>query len=179
MTPSNSSTPTKSWPRRIISAIFAIPLALWVFVEEWLWDGMLRVMRWVAKLPPIAGAESLIGRLPPYAALIAFLIPAAILLPFKLVAIWLLAHGQKTLGVLVFIIAKVIGTAFLARIFSLTKPALMSIGWFARSYLAFIGWKDRLYAYVRATPAYRLAKVSVRWMRTRARIVWRKAWGTS
>lgn len=163
----------------MISAIFAIPLALWVFVEEWLWDGMLRVMRWVAKLPPIAWAESLIGRLPPYAALIAFLIPAAILLPFKLVALWLLAHGQKTLGVFVFIAAKIIGTAFLARIFSLTKPALMSIGWFARSYLAFTSWKDRLYAYVRATPAYRLAKVSVRWMRTQARGIWRKAWGTS
>jgi hypothetical protein len=173
----------KSWPRRMINAIVAIPLALWVFAEEWLWEGMLRVMRWVAKLPPVAWAETQIGRLPPYAALIAFLIPAAVLLPFKLMALWLLAHGQKTLGVMVFVIAKIVGTAFLARIFSLTKPALMSIGWFARSYLAFTGWKDRLYAYVRATAAYRLAKAFTRALRVRAKSAWlrlrRKAFGTS
>lgn len=171
--------PAKSWPRRLLGAIFAVPLALWVFVEEWLWDGMLGIMRWVAKLPPIAWVETRIGRLPPYVALIAFIIPAAVLLPFKLVALWLLAHGQKTLGVLVFIAAKIVGTAFLARIFSLTQPALMSIGWFARSYVAFIGWKERLYATVRATAVYRLAKVFMRTLRMRARHVWRKAWGAS
>jgi hypothetical protein len=173
----NEPVPPKSWPRRIFDAIIVVPLALWVFVEEWLWEGMLRAMRWVGKLPPIAWVETQIGRLPPYVALIAFLIPAAVLLPFKLVALWLIAHGQKMLGVMVFVIAKIVGTAFLARIFSLTKPALMSIGWFAKSYLAFSGWKTRLYAYVRATIVYRRVKALSATIRAWARRVWSKAFG--
>ncbi len=138
---------------------------------------MLRAMQWVAKLPPIAWLERQIGRLPPYVALIAFLIPAAVLLPFKLVALWLIAHGQKMLGVFVFIIAKIVGTAFLARIFSLTKPALMTIGWFAKSYLAFSGWKARLYAYVRATLVYQRVKLLSADVRLWVRRMWSKAFG--
>jgi hypothetical protein len=140
--------------RRIGRALVAIPLALWIFIEEWLWDSLLALTSALAKLPPIRWIENRIARLPAYLALIAFLIPVAILLPFKLAAFWLIAQGKGVLGAIVFIVAKIIGTAFLARIFTLTKPALMSIGWFARSYNAVMSWKLMLYGYVRALPIY-------------------------
>jgi hypothetical protein len=54
------------------------------------------------------------------------LIPAAILLPFKFAAFWLIAKGHAVFGAMVFVIAKIIGTAFLARIVALTKPTLLT-----------------------------------------------------
>jgi hypothetical protein len=135
--------------------------ALWIFLEEWVWDAMQACMAWVGKLPGVRWCEARIARLPPYAALVAFLIPAAILIPFKLLAVWLIARGHALLGVEVFIVAKIVGTAFLARIFALTRPALLSIGWFARLHAAFTAWRDRLYAYVKSLPAWRAARASI------------------
>src|SRR5260221_5540886 len=129
--------------------------ALWIFLEEWIWDGMQACMAWIGKLPGVRWCEARIAGLPPYAALVAFLIPAAILVPFKLLAFWLIARGHALLGLEVFVVAKIVGTAFLARIFALTRPALLSIGWFARFHARFTAWRDRLYAYVKSPPAWR------------------------
>ena len=175
--PAPASGGVATWPRRFLRSLFTIPLALWIFLEEWVWDEMLAFMAWLGRLPPVRWAEAQIAKLPPYAALIAFVIPGAILLPFKLAAFWLIAHGHSIYGLWVFIIAKVIGTAFLARIFSLTKPALLTIGWFNRVYLAITGWKDRLYAYVRALPAYQRIRELARTMKLAIKARWREMFG--
>jgi hypothetical protein len=168
---------TTTWPRRLLRTLITIPLAIWIFLEEWVWDSMLAFMAWLGKLPPVHWAETQLAKLPPYAALIAFVIPGAILLPFKLAAFWLIAHGHSIYGLWVFIIAKVIGTAFLARIFSLTKPALLTIGWFNRAYTAVTGWKERLYAYVRALPAYQRIKALARELKLAVKDWWRARFG--
>ena len=172
-TPDSPASATSTWPRRALRSLVTIPLAIWIFLEEWVWDEILAFMAWLGKLPPIHWAETQIAKLPPYAALIAFVLPGAILLPFKLAAFWLIAHGHGVYGLWVFVIAKVIGTAFLARIFSLTKPALLTIGWFNKSYTAIIGWKERLYAYVRALPAYQRIREMARAIEAR----WREMFG--
>ena len=173
----NNDVPPKSLLRRILRGLFTIPLALWIFLEEWVWDEMLAFMSWLGKLPPIHWAEAQFAKLPPYAALIAFIIPGAILLPFKLAAFWLIAHGHGIYGLWVFIVAKVIGTAFLARIFSLTKPALLTIGWFNHAYVAITGWKERLYAYVRALPAYQRIRELAQAMKLAIKAWWRQTFG--
>ena len=142
----------------VVRGVFTVLAALWIFLEEWIWGAMQACMAWLGKLPGIRWCEARIAALPPYAALVAFLIPAAILVPFKLLAFWLIARGHGLLGLQVFIVAKIVGTAFLARIFALTRPALLSIGWFARFHAGFTAWRDRLYAYVKALPAWRAAK---------------------
>lgn len=168
-------------PRKILHRLFrsliSIPLAIWIFLEEWVWDEMLAFMAWVGKLPPVHWIETQIAKLPPYAALIAFIIPGAILLPFKFVAFWLIAHGHGVYGLWVFVIAKIIGTAFLARIFSLTKPALLTIGWFNGAYLTITVWKERLYAYVRALPVYQRIRESARALKCAAKEWWRETFG--
>ena len=52
--------------------------ALWIFLEEWIWDAMQACMAWLGKLPGVRWCEARIARLPPYAAMVAFLIPGAI-----------------------------------------------------------------------------------------------------
>lgn len=133
---------------------------------------MLAFMGWLGRLPPVHWAETQISKLPRYAALIAFLIPVAVMLPFKLAAFWLIANGHGMYGLWVFIVAKIIGTAFLARIFSLTKPALLTIGWFKRAYLFITGWKERIYAYVRALPAYQRLRKAAHNLKLRMKAAW-------
>jgi hypothetical protein len=51
-----------------------------------------------------------------------------------------MGHGHTVSGLVTFLSAKVAGTALFAGLFSLTKPALLQIGWFTRAY----GWVNRL-----------------------------------
>ncbi len=173
----SNDEPPKNILRRLFRGLFSIPLAIWIFLEEWVWDEMLALMAWVGKLPPVHWVETQVAKLPPYAALIAFIIPGAILLPFKLAAVWLIAHGHGVYGLWVFVIAKIVGTAFLARIFSLTKPALLTIGWFNRAYLIITAWKERLYAYVRALPVYQRIRASARALKLAVKQWWRETFG--
>jgi hypothetical protein len=156
---------------------FTLLAALWIFLEEWVWDAMQACMAWIGRLPGIRWCEARIADLPPYAALIAFLIPAAILVPFKLFAFWLIARGHGLLGLEVFVIAKIVGTAFLARIFALTRPALLTIGWFARAHAAFTAWRDRVYAYVKSLPAWQAARAGIARVQKAARAWVRSRFG--
>ncbi len=163
----------KSLLRRVLAAVLAPILALWLFLEEWLWDLMHLAMTWLGKLPPVRWLEARIASLPPWAALIAFVIPGAVLLPLKVVAVWLITHHHKVMGLQVFVIAKVVGTALLAWIFALTKPRLMTIGWFARAYHAFQAWKERLFAFVKEMPLYRRVRAVLRVIKAKFRAWWR------
>ena len=96
--------------------------------------------------------------LPPYAALALFALPALLLLPVKLAALWLIHQGRTMLGLAIIVIAKVIGTAIVARLFTLSQPALMQLGWFARLYTRWSAWKEGLLAWVRASAAWRAAR---------------------
>lgn len=69
--------------------------------------------------------------LPPWAAVALFALPTALLLPIKLLALWAIGRGHVVLGMLVIVLAKVVGTAVVARLFTLTQPALMQLRWFA------------------------------------------------
>ena len=124
-------------------------LALIVIFEEWGWEPLAALMARLGRLRPWALAEAWVAALPPYAALVVFVLPGALLFPFKLVAIWLFAGGHVLLAGVTFVLAKLVGTAFLARIFMLTKPALMQIGWFERTYHRFIPWKDAAEGWLR------------------------------
>src|SRR5262249_54439763 len=127
------------------------------------------------RLPVFRSIERGIAALPPYAALAVFFAPSLALIPVKLCALWLIAKGHAFLGVTVIVIAKIAGTAVVARLFMLTKPALMKLAWFARLYTRWTAWKDALVARVRASAAWQAigrAKVQVRaaWARLKSRI---------
>ena len=120
--------------RRLFNLTLGPALALVLIFEEWGWEPLQRLMARLAGLPLWARMEALITRLPPYAALMAFFLPALLLLPIKLLALYWISRGHAVLGLLVVLAAKMIGTAAVARLFALTQPALMRLAWFARLY---------------------------------------------
>ncbi|HEX2009844.1 MAG TPA: hypothetical protein VJN44_02790 [Roseateles sp.] len=133
-------------------------LALLILFEEWGWEPLQRAMAALARLPLLRQLEAGIRRLPPYAALALLLLPSLLILPVKLLALWLIAKGKAVLGLAVILAAKLVGTAVLARLFQLIQPALLRLAWFARLYGRWTAWKEALLAWVRASGAWRMAR---------------------
>ena len=150
-------------------------LALLILFEEWGWEPLQRALAKLGRLPLLRQLEALVARLPPYAALVAFCLPALALLPVKLAALALIAHGQRLSGLVVIVLAKLVGTAIVARLFTLTRPALMQLPWFVRLHGRWTAWKDALLARVRASWAWRWGRVVKRQARQR----WARWMGTS
>ena len=82
---------------------------------------LARIGRW----PGLRWVEGWVRSLPPWGAVCLFALPTALLLPVKLLALWAMGHGHVVLGVTVIALAKVVGTAVVARLFTLTQPALI------------------------------------------------------
>jgi len=143
------------WLRHAAGAV----LGLLILFEEWGWEPLQRALARLGRLPVLRHLESLVARLPPHAALVVFLLPALLLLPVKLAALALIAKGQRLLGLAVIVLAKLLGTAVVARLFTLTRPALMQLPWFARWHGRWLAWKDALLARVRASWAWRTGRV--------------------
>jgi hypothetical protein len=148
--------------------------ALVLLFEEWGWKPLSEALAWLARFRIVARLEALIMQLPPYAALFVFALPTVILFPLKLLAVWLLANEQFAAATGLFIGAKVASTALVARLFMLTRPALMQIAWFARAYDWFMPWKDRLFAQIRASWVWRYGRM----VKTRVRLAISRAWAT-
>lgn len=121
-------------------------------IEAWLWDKTILLGRWVVSRVPWQefkdGIAQLIGRLPPYGALLLFLIPVAVIEPLKIVAVEQIAHGHLLRGALAFVLLKFVGLGLVAFIFDLTRDKLLTIGWFARFYALVIYWRDKAHDFV-------------------------------
>lgn len=158
--------------RPTLSFALQVVLALILLFEEWGWRPLVAALAWVARFGPLARLELLIASLPPYGALVALALPTSLLFPLKLVSVYLLAHGQVFAAGLLFIGAKIASTALIARLFLLTKPALMRIGWFAAAHDWIMPWKEALFAEIRASWPWRYGRM----VKTRIRHETMQAW---
>jgi hypothetical protein len=142
--------------RRLARAFWVI-LALLFQLEAWLWDHLQPIVaRIVSGIPwgrikPALAA--LISRLSPQATLVVFVIPFILLLPLKFLEFWLLAHRQWPAGVVVLILAKLVGLGVTAFIFEVTKDKLLRMAWFCRVYESFL-WA-RCWAHDKVEPIRR------------------------
>jgi hypothetical protein len=159
---------------RVARGVLDILLALILLFEEWGGRPLADLIARLRRFEIWARFENWLTMLPPYGALCAFVLPSCLIFPLKLAAVYLVATGHFVTAALLLIGAKVIGTAVLARIFVLTQPKLMQIGWFAKLYNTVLPWKDALFAYIRATWVWRYARV----MKMRMKLAANRAWQT-
>ncbi len=139
--------------------------AVVLLVEEWCWDTGMRLARALTRWPVLAALEARVRTLPPYAALCAFVLPGLLLLPVKLLALLAIAHGHALSGITTIVVAKVGGAAVVARIYVLTLPTLLAVGWFARCHGWFMGAKARCLGYLRTSHAYHATGRALRALR--------------
>ncbi len=123
---------------------FLILLALLFLLEAWLWERLAPIVAWIVAWIPLralkARIAAFIAQLPPSATLGVFLVPVALLLPLKLLGVWLLAHGYWLGAVAVLVLAKLIGVGVTAFIFDLTRPKLLELAWFRAVYQRVLSW---------------------------------------
>lgn len=141
--------------RRLLRALLFALIAAFLLFEEWGWEPLAAAFARLARLPLWAALERKIAGLSARAALLVFAVPMLALLPLKLLALYLFAQGRATLGVILLLGAKLVGTALLARLFQLTQPALMQLSWFAWWYPRWKAWKDGILAQVRGSVLWR------------------------
>jgi hypothetical protein len=126
--------------------------------EEVLWVGLGGALRQLGRVAPIAVVEDWIRRLPPIVALPLFVLPWLIMLPVKLGALWLIAMGKVTKGVLLFVGGEAFGVAFLARLYELCRPALHQWRWFVVVEGLLLRWTKWAHGVFRALPFVRFAE---------------------
>jgi len=152
--------------RKLLLAPLIYTAAVLLLFEEWLWHASKRVLARLPLLPWIVRLEAWIGALSPYAALTLFLLPSLLLAPVKILALLSIAHGHPTLGLLIVVTAKVLGTALVARLYGLTRNAMNTLDWFVRWRDAILRFKDRMIAQLRATQGWQQVEAGMAAFRT-------------
>lgn len=160
--------------RRLLRHAFTAVVALILVFEEWGWERLSALMGRLERMPVWAWMERRIRAVPPWGAIVLFALPALALLPIKVLALFLIGRGHPVFGMMVLLAAKLVGTALLARLFTLTQPALMRLAWFARWYPRWKAWKDRLIEQVHNSALWQAvrgwkARLRARWTALRQR----------
>lgn len=164
----------RRWLRRTLRLLLLALLALVIAYEELQWR-LSTVFALLGKLPVFRSLENWATGLPPYGALALFGFPTVVLFPLKMLALYWLAGGQKVLGLGTIFAAKVIGTALVARIFQLTRGALLTIGWCRWIYEKVVALREAAYGVWKKMPVLRWWKM--RWAKEKARIgFWKRGW---
>ena len=155
---------------RFLRALFAVLLVPFLLFEEWGWAPLAALVGRLARLPLWARLETRVRNLPPWGALLAFFVPVLLLLPVKVLALFFFSEGHAAAGLTVLIVAKLVGTAIVARIFQLVETTLMRIPLFSRWYPRWKNWKNAVLSAVRESAPWR----SVRAMKQGVRRWWRR-----
>lgn len=161
-----------SWIAAGVALSFQVVLALVLLFEEWGWRPLADALAWLARFRIWARAEQAIASLPPYGALAVLALPTSVLFPLKLLAVYLVAQGKLVAAGFLFVGAKIASTALIARLFMLTRPALMQLGWFAQAYNWIVPWKEALFERIRASWAWRYGRM----VKNRVRLETKQAW---
>lgn len=140
---------------RAVGTALIVPLLLF---EEWGWEPLAALAARLSRLPFWAALEERLRRLPPWGAVLAFFVPVLLLLPVKVLALFLFSRGHAATGLTVLVLAKLAGTAIVARIFQLVEGPLMRIPWFARWYPRWKAWKDHVLTIVRQSRPWRVVR---------------------
>lgn len=132
-------------------------LAVYLLVEEWLWDTLTALGDRLAVWLGLAAFERWLAGARPGAAMAAFLCPAVLILPVKFAALFLFAHGQIVQGLGILLFAKLFATLLVSRMFAIARPQLLTFGWFAALYSTVTRWLDWAHTRIRATAVYQQA----------------------
>jgi hypothetical protein len=137
--------------RRLTRPLWIILAAIFLF-EAWLWDKSTALAHWLRDILPFdafkAWVSRLVERMPPWGALLLFVIPVAIVQPLKFAALLLMLHGHFILGVVGFIVVKIVGFGAVAFLFELTRDKLMQFGWFVWLYERILVLKGKASAFL-------------------------------
>ncbi len=151
----------------MLRGLALVLVALWLLFEEFGWRPLAAWLGKLAQWPPWARLEQRVSAASPRAALAFFLLPAALLLPVKLIALHFIQGGRPMVGMVTIVAAKLIGTAIGGRIYLLARPALMTMPRFARALAWWRLMRRRVRHALRESRTWQAVQGMVRNLRTR------------
>jgi len=148
--------------RAIARAVVTVAVVIYTLLDELLFPLFRPLINWLSGLRLFQRLGDWLGRLPPYAALVALGVPFVVIEPMKVVAIWWAGTGHVISGTIGLLLAHALSLLVVERIFHAVYQPLMRIEWLAR----LLGWtfwlRDRAIAWAKSTAAWRAA---VGWVR--------------
>lgn len=156
---------------------FVFFATIFVLFEEWLWFRLLRFMKFVWALPVFKQIENWMRRQNKWVSLVMFMIPELLFIPMKLSVVWLFGNHHPYLGVMIFLTAKVVGTASFAWLYSVTEAKITEFGWICWIRDRFIAVRSWAHKWLQAQSIYqwvhseivRLRTVREHWLKRRSR----------
>jgi len=151
--------------RAIGRAVVTVAVVIYTLLDELLFPLFRPLINWLGGLRLFQRLGEWLGRLPPYAALVALGVPFVVIEPMKVVAIWWAGTGHVITGTIGLLFAHALSLLVVERIFHAVYQPLMRIEWFARV----LGWmfalRDRAIDWAKSTVAWRAAAGWVRGVR--------------
>jgi len=129
-----------------------ILLALVFLFEAWLWEHLRRLVTLLVDHIRLDALKQEVARwierLPAAATFVVFLVPVLLLLPLKVLGLWLLARGSWLGATATLALAKMVSMGATAFIFDVTRPKLLQLAWFRWLYEQVLVWLDRAHALI-------------------------------
>lgn len=134
--------------RRVLNAPLMLLALIVVLVDDAFRVIVIPAVHALARLRLIQRIEGMIAGLPPIAILMLFIVPLSIIEPFKIYALYLFGRGDFLAGVLMFVLAKVVGLGLAERLFAIGRDKLLSIHWFAWCHARLLVVRDQVHAWL-------------------------------
>ncbi len=133
-------------------------LAILLIIEEWLWDFLTALGHSLSQWLNLKQFEQWLSQTTPSTALIVLSIPMLIVLPINIIAFVLIGNGLILQGILMEMVAKLLGTLLVARVFALTKQQLLTFDFLRLVYSTIIRWLHWAHEKIIETAVYRWTK---------------------
>jgi hypothetical protein len=131
---------------------FWITVALIFLFEAWLWDRLqpiaAAIVAWLPKEWVRRRIAYRLDQLPPVLGPVVFVVPLALVLPFKIAGVWLLERHHWIIAIAAFICAKLVGLGATAFVFDASRDRLLRLGWFHALYQRVMAWRAWSHALV-------------------------------
>jgi len=131
---------------------FWITVALIFLFEAWLWDRLqpvaAAVVAWLPKEWVRRRIAYRLDQLPPALGPVVFVVPLALVLPFKIAGVWFLKRHHWFIAIDSFICAKLVGLGSTAFVFDASRERLLRLGWFRSIYERVMAWRAWAHALV-------------------------------
>lgn len=158
---------------RLSMKIFKYPVyflaTIFILFEEWLWFRLLRLMKAFTALPLVRAIDPFVRRQNKWVSLALFAIPEVSFIPVKMAVFWLFGAGHAFSGVILFIAAKLAGTATFAWMWDMTEAKITEftwVRWVRDTVLRIRGWA---HTKLEASATYQEVKAAVIELRARLR----------
>ena len=153
--------------RRLARTPLLAAAAVAVVLDDAFRAVVIPAVRALAELAPIRRVGARIAGLPPRAILLLFVVPLAVIEPFKIYALYLIGQGRFAAAAATFVAAKVVGLGLAERLFSIGRDKLLSIPWFAWCHARILAIRSRVHGWLERRRIWRQAVDAVRRMRRR------------